>query len=62
MKILFLLFPFFLLFLQGAAGERGRREIRQACRQRGGICTFARCRFPTTPIGRCSTAVPCCKR
>uniref|UniRef100_A0A8B9VGX9 Beta-defensin-like domain-containing protein n=1 Tax=Anas zonorhyncha TaxID=75864 RepID=A0A8B9VGX9_9AVES len=56
MKILFLLFPFVLLFLQGAAGSR------QACRQRGGICTFARCRFPTTPIGRCSTAVPCCKR
>uniref|UniRef100_A0A8B9DBW8 Beta-defensin-like domain-containing protein n=1 Tax=Anser cygnoides TaxID=8845 RepID=A0A8B9DBW8_ANSCY len=49
MKILFLLFPFFLLFLQGAAGSS------HACRLRGGICTFGRCRFPSRPIGRCSS-------
>nr|XP_038033560.1 uncharacterized protein LOC101794476 isoform X4 [Anas platyrhynchos] len=55
MKILFLLFPFVLLFLQGAAGSH------QACRRRGGFCTFGRCRFPTRPIGRCSTLVPCCR-
>ena len=27
MKILYLLFPFFLLLIQGAAGERGRGEM-----------------------------------
>lgn len=27
MKILYLLFPFFLLLIQGAAGERDREEM-----------------------------------
>uniref|UniRef100_A0A8C5ITR2 Beta-defensin-like domain-containing protein n=1 Tax=Junco hyemalis TaxID=40217 RepID=A0A8C5ITR2_JUNHY len=57
MKILFLLFPLILLLVQGAAGERGRG----ACRRRGGFCTFGSCRYPTTPVGRCSTFKVCCK-
>uniref|UniRef100_A0A493TPJ0 Beta-defensin-like domain-containing protein n=1 Tax=Anas platyrhynchos platyrhynchos TaxID=8840 RepID=A0A493TPJ0_ANAPP len=36
--------------------------VHQACRRRGGFCTFGRCRFPTRPVGRCSTLVPCCRR
>uniref|UniRef100_A0A493T764 Beta-defensin-like domain-containing protein n=1 Tax=Anas platyrhynchos platyrhynchos TaxID=8840 RepID=A0A493T764_ANAPP len=54
MKILFLLLSFFLLFLQGDAGERGRREIR------GGNCRFGRCQFAERQIGRCSAFQPCC--
>ncbi|XP_035419534.1 gallinacin-3-like [Cygnus atratus] len=39
MKILFLLFPFFLLFLQGAAGNS------VLCRIRGGSCRVGGCFF-----------------
>ncbi|NXE15877.1 AMP1 protein, partial [Lophotis ruficrista] len=58
MKILYLLFPFFLLLVHGAAGSRSS----DLCRRRGGFCTFGSCRYPTTPIGKCSTFRPCCKR
>ncbi|NXB49400.1 GLL3 protein, partial [Leucopsar rothschildi] len=56
MKILFLLFPLILLFVQGAAGSSSD------CRRKGGFCTFGGCRYPTTPIGRCSALKSCCKR
>uniref|UniRef100_A0A674HMA6 Beta-defensin-like domain-containing protein n=1 Tax=Taeniopygia guttata TaxID=59729 RepID=A0A674HMA6_TAEGU len=55
MKILFLLFPLLLLLVQGAAGNP------LLCRQRGGFCTFGGCRYPSTPIGRCSAVQTCCK-
>ncbi|XP_075353349.1 spheniscin-2-like [Mycteria americana] len=57
MKILYLLFPFFLLLIQGAAG--GNSIL---CRRRGGFCASRRCRYPATPIGRCSIFRPCCRR
>ncbi|XP_071892645.1 uncharacterized protein [Anas platyrhynchos] len=57
MKILFLLFPFVLLFLQGAAAGSTLR-----CRRRGGICRFGNCLFPERHIGRCSSFRPCCSR
>ncbi|NWZ30195.1 GLL3 protein, partial [Asarcornis scutulata] len=56
MKILFLLFPFFLLFLQGAAGNA------ITCARRGGICSLGTCLFPAKAIGRCSAFIPCCRR
>ncbi|NXW87936.1 GLL3 protein, partial [Alopecoenas beccarii] len=56
MKILYLLFPFFLLLIQGAAGNESK------CRQKGGFCVIGSCRYPTTPIGRCSSYRHCCKR
>ncbi|NWZ29816.1 AMP1 protein, partial [Asarcornis scutulata] len=56
MKILFLLFPFFLLFLQGTAGNS------LICRTRGGICRFRRCQFGERHIGRCSSFQACCSR
>ncbi|CAM9927686.1 unnamed protein product [Bubo scandiacus] len=55
MKILYLLFPFFLLLVQGAAGSV------IGCRRRGGFCTFGNCRHASRPIGRCSTFQACCR-
>uniref|UniRef100_A0A8C0F4Q8 Beta-defensin-like domain-containing protein n=1 Tax=Bubo bubo TaxID=30461 RepID=A0A8C0F4Q8_BUBBB len=55
MKILYLLFPFFLLLVQGAAGSVIE------CRRRGGFCTFGNCRHASRPIGRCSTFQACCR-
>ncbi|XP_076191413.1 spheniscin-2 [Aptenodytes patagonicus] len=64
MKILYLLFPFFLLLIQSAADERGRAEMGSfgLCRLRRGFCARGRCRFPSIPIGRCSRFVQCCRR
>uniref|UniRef100_A0A8U8BRZ9 Beta-defensin-like domain-containing protein n=1 Tax=Geospiza parvula TaxID=87175 RepID=A0A8U8BRZ9_GEOPR len=56
MKILFLLFPLILLFVQGAAGNAAR------CRRQGGFCSFDGCISQTKPIGRCSSVSLCCKR
>nr|XP_009489468.1 PREDICTED: spheniscin-1-like [Pelecanus crispus] len=56
MKILYLLFPFFLLLIQGTAGNP------LLCVQRRGFCTYQRCRYPSVPIGRCSHFQYCCKR
>ncbi|XP_046794369.1 gallinacin-3 isoform X1 [Gallus gallus] len=56
MKILYLLIPFFLLFLQGAAGTATQ------CRIRGGFCRVGSCRFPHIAIGKCATFISCCGR
>ncbi|XP_066036689.1 spheniscin-1-like [Chamaea fasciata] len=56
MKILFLVFPLLLLLVQGAAGDF------ILCRRKGGFCTFGGCKYPTTPVGRCSRVQVCCKR
>ncbi|NXL37175.1 AMP1 protein, partial [Glaucidium brasilianum] len=55
MKILYLLFPFFLLLLQSAAGSG------IGCKRRGGFCSSVKCRLPARPIGRCSRFMQCCK-
>ncbi|XP_008938863.1 PREDICTED: gallinacin-3-like, partial [Merops nubicus] len=55
MKILYLLFAVFLLLVQGAAGST------LGCSQRGGYCTFGRCRYPARSIGRCSVFRSCCR-
>ncbi|XP_035178917.1 gallinacin-3-like isoform X1 [Oxyura jamaicensis] len=56
MKILFLLFPFFLLFLQGTAGNS------ILCRIRRGHCRPGGCYFSERHIGRCSGFQACCIR
>uniref|UniRef100_A0A8C3U301 Beta-defensin-like domain-containing protein n=1 Tax=Catharus ustulatus TaxID=91951 RepID=A0A8C3U301_CATUS len=58
MRILFLLFPLFLLLVQGAAGKRGRGK---SCIRRGGFCVLGGCRFPYKYVGVCSTLSHCCK-
>ncbi|XP_069661674.1 spheniscin-2-like isoform X1 [Haliaeetus albicilla] len=55
MKILYLLFPFFLLLIQSAAGNPFR------CRRQGGHCTLGRCHYPSTPVGICSRSHICCR-
>uniref|UniRef100_A0A8B9D9T5 Beta-defensin-like domain-containing protein n=1 Tax=Anser cygnoides TaxID=8845 RepID=A0A8B9D9T5_ANSCY len=32
------------------------------CGRYGGFCTFGRCPFPATAIGKCADFVPCCRR
>uniref|UniRef100_A0A8D2M2X0 Beta-defensin-like domain-containing protein n=1 Tax=Zonotrichia albicollis TaxID=44394 RepID=A0A8D2M2X0_ZONAL len=62
MRILFLLFPLFLLLVQGAAGKRGRgRRKHDKCIRRGGFCAVGGCRFPYKYVGVCSTLSHCCK-
>ncbi|NXG66684.1 AMP1 protein, partial [Hemiprocne comata] len=56
MKILYLLFPFFLLLIQGAAGSS------IGCRKKRGFCSIGRCRYPSIRIGKCSIFRPCCRR
>uniref|UniRef100_A0A8C4K6I0 Beta-defensin-like domain-containing protein n=1 Tax=Dromaius novaehollandiae TaxID=8790 RepID=A0A8C4K6I0_DRONO len=56
MRILYLLFPFFLLLLQGAAGSYN------SCRRRGGFCTFGHCRFSDRIIASCPRFHQCCRR
>ncbi|NWY35822.1 AMP1 protein, partial [Pheucticus melanocephalus] len=56
MKILFLLFPLILLFIQGAAGNA------DACRRRRGFCYRHSCYRGTRLVGRCSASLVCCRR
>uniref|UniRef100_A0A8C5TDS2 Beta-defensin-like domain-containing protein n=1 Tax=Malurus cyaneus samueli TaxID=2593467 RepID=A0A8C5TDS2_9PASS len=58
MKILFLLFPLILLFVQGAEGGV------YGCRRKGGFwfCGFLKCPFPYVIVGKCSTFHFCCKK
>ncbi|KFP27509.1 hypothetical protein N325_12650, partial [Colius striatus] len=56
MRILYLLFPFFLLLLQGAAGNR------KECERAKGFCGFLKCSFPFIVKGKCSRFFFCCKR
>uniref|UniRef100_A0A8B9N467 Beta-defensin-like domain-containing protein n=1 Tax=Accipiter nisus TaxID=211598 RepID=A0A8B9N467_9AVES len=55
MKILYLLFPFFLLLIQSAAGD-----IFQ-CKRRGGHCILGKCRYPSTAVGKCTRSHVCCR-
>ncbi|NXV63798.1 AMP1 protein, partial [Molothrus ater] len=56
MKILFLLFPLILLFVQGAAGSS------IVCRRLGGFCSRRSCPPGTHHAGRCSLNLVCCRR
>ncbi|XP_075004100.1 spheniscin-1-like [Calonectris borealis] len=62
MKILYLLFPFFLLLIQGAAAFPMGKGSSFVCARRGGYCTFGRCRYPAISAGRCSRFRSCCRR
>uniref|UniRef100_A0A8C0ZIK1 Beta-defensin-like domain-containing protein n=1 Tax=Cyanistes caeruleus TaxID=156563 RepID=A0A8C0ZIK1_CYACU len=55
MKILFLLFPLFLLLIPSAAGKH------EKCIRRGGFCAVGGCRFPYKFVGVCSALSHCCK-
>ncbi|CAM9927822.1 unnamed protein product [Bubo scandiacus] len=53
MRILYLLFPFFLLLVQGN---------RKQCEREKGFCGFLKCSFPFVISGKCSRFFFCCKR
>ncbi|XP_072711620.1 gallinacin-3-like [Ciconia boyciana] len=59
MRILYLLFPFFLLLVQGAS-SMALRSAKQ-CRQLGGFCMLGICPFGFKFVGFCSTFMHCCK-
>ncbi|XP_068792640.1 gallinacin-1 alpha-like [Struthio camelus] len=60
MRILYLLFPFFLLLLQGAAGLSQLPVNEAQCRQVGGYCGLRICNFPSRFLGLCTRNHPCC--
>ncbi|XP_074905944.1 antimicrobial peptide THP1-like [Buteo buteo] len=62
MKILYLLFPFFLLLVQSAAGVSLTPRNESQCKQEGGFCSFLTCYHPNHIFGRCSAFMVCCKR
>uniref|UniRef100_A0A672UJ57 Antimicrobial peptide THP1-like n=2 Tax=Strigops habroptila TaxID=2489341 RepID=A0A672UJ57_STRHB len=62
MKILYLLFPFFLLLIQGAAGASLVPGNEWRCKHEGGFCSFLTCYRPYHIYGRCTNLVVCCKR
>uniref|UniRef100_A0A8B9MPD5 Beta-defensin-like domain-containing protein n=1 Tax=Accipiter nisus TaxID=211598 RepID=A0A8B9MPD5_9AVES len=62
MKNLYLLFPFFLLLVQGAAGVSLTPRNESQCKQEGGFCSFLTCYHPNHFFGRCSAFMVCCKR
>ncbi|NXG66681.1 AMP1 protein, partial [Hemiprocne comata] len=62
MRILYLLFPFFLLMVQGAAGSSRAPRNMKECNQAKGYCGFLKCSFPFVINGKCSRFFFCCKR
>ncbi|XP_071594827.1 ostricacin-2-like [Heliangelus exortis] len=61
MRILYLLFPFFLLLLQGASGSSLALGSKEKCHREKGYCGFLKCNFPYIPKGKCSRFFFCCK-
>uniref|UniRef100_A0A8C6ZE05 Beta-defensin-like domain-containing protein n=1 Tax=Nothoprocta perdicaria TaxID=30464 RepID=A0A8C6ZE05_NOTPE len=61
MRILYLLFPFFLLLLQGAAGMTSNPQNEKECEKINGYCGFLKCSFPFVIKGKCSRFFFCCK-
>nr|AIW00367.1 defensin 1 alpha [Nipponia nippon]AIW00372.1 defensin [Nipponia nippon] len=61
MRILYLLFPFFLLLAQGAAGSSLRPGNKEQCHRQKGHCALLVCQFPLIAIGKCSRFFFCCK-
>uniref|UniRef100_A0A8B9QCK3 AMP1 protein n=1 Tax=Apteryx owenii TaxID=8824 RepID=A0A8B9QCK3_APTOW len=62
MRILCLLFPFFLLLLQGAAGFSFAPGSKKECERIKGHCSFSPCYFPFITTGKCSFLFFCCKK
>ncbi|XP_048153502.1 ostricacin-2-like [Corvus hawaiiensis] len=62
MRILYLLFPLFLLLVQGAAGSSLGPTNRKQCQKEKGYCSLLNCSFPYVIAGKCSRFYFCCKR
>ncbi|XP_074434483.1 ostricacin-2-like [Larus michahellis] len=62
MRILYLLFPFFLLLVQGAAGSSLAPGNKKECQRQKGFCGFLNCPFPFIVNGKCSRFFFCCKK
>ncbi|NXH71856.1 AMP1 protein, partial [Hydrobates tethys] len=62
MRILYLLFPFLLLLIQGAAGSFRAPGNRAECHRQKGFCGFLKCSFPFYVSGKCSRFFFCCKK
>uniref|UniRef100_A0A8C0VKB9 Beta-defensin-like domain-containing protein n=1 Tax=Cyanistes caeruleus TaxID=156563 RepID=A0A8C0VKB9_CYACU len=62
MRILYLLFPFFLLLVHGAAGSSLGPTNKEECEKSEGYCGFLNCKFPFVINGRCSRFFYCCKK
>ncbi|NXV45046.1 AMP1 protein, partial [Uria aalge] len=62
MRILYLLFPFFLLLVQGAAGSSLAPRSEAECYRQKGFCGFLKCPFFFTVSGKCSRFFFCCKK
>ncbi|XP_075267277.1 antimicrobial peptide THP1-like [Opisthocomus hoazin] len=61
MRILYLLFPFLLLLVQGAEGASLAPGNEDECKREGGFCGFLTCYHPDHIFGRCSVFMVCCK-
>ncbi|XP_055570002.1 ostricacin-2-like [Falco biarmicus] len=62
MNLLYVLFPFFILLVQGAADASLDPGNEDQCKQEGGVCSFLTCYHPYYIFGRCSTFMVCCKK
>nr|XP_027311182.2 ostricacin-2-like isoform X5 [Anas platyrhynchos] len=62
MRILYLLFPFILLLVQGAAGSSLAPRNKEKCHREKGFCGFLKCSFPFIISGKCSRFFFCCKK
>uniref|UniRef100_A0A8C6NCE8 Beta-defensin-like domain-containing protein n=1 Tax=Melopsittacus undulatus TaxID=13146 RepID=A0A8C6NCE8_MELUD len=62
MRILYLLFPLFLLLAQGAAGSSLAPGNKAQCLREKGFCGLFKCPFPFVISGRCSKFRFCCKK
>ncbi|KAM9563711.1 gallinacin-1 alpha-like isoform 1-T1 [Guaruba guarouba] len=62
MRILYLLFPLFLLLAQGAAGSSLAPGNRAQCHREKGFCALLKCPFLYVVSGRCTKLTFCCKK
>uniref|UniRef100_A0A8U7M0J2 Beta-defensin-like domain-containing protein n=2 Tax=Corvus moneduloides TaxID=1196302 RepID=A0A8U7M0J2_CORMO len=62
MRILYLLFPLFLLLVHSAAGSSLGPTNRKQCQKEKGYCSLLNCSFPYGIAGKCSRFYFCCKR
>nr|AJW76483.1 beta-defensin 128 [Garrulax canorus] len=62
MKVLYLLFPLFLLLVHSAAGSSMGPTNKEQCENEKGFCGFLNCPFPFLINGKCSRFFFCCKK
>ncbi|NXE71747.1 AMP1 protein, partial [Calcarius ornatus] len=63
MRILYLLFPLFLLLVHSAAaGSSLAPTNREQCERENGYCGLLNCKYPFVIKGKCSRFFYCCKR